>query len=227
MTRHADALFAALGPVVDGLARTFGRSCEVVLHDYRAPDRSVVAVAGDVTGRRPGDAMSQIGLRVLAAGDDARNDLNYVTRTQTGRLLKCSTMPLHDEDGHLIGALCVNIDTTALTAASAVLADLAGSSATATPTSPTSPTSTTFSGDLEELIDSVLAAAQRDFGAPPEGLPRTQRLQLLEALKTAGVFALRGAPVRVAARLGISRAALYKDLRSLDEHDSAAERSRS
>ncbi|WP_232241501.1 helix-turn-helix domain-containing protein [Kutzneria sp. 744] len=32
-----------------------------------------------------------------------------------------------------------------------------------------------------------------------------------------GIFALRGAPARVAARLGISRAALYNDLATIKE----------
>ncbi|MFD9026830.1 PAS domain-containing protein, partial [Streptomyces parvulus] len=41
-----DAVLAALRPVVDGIAATFGPVCEAVLHDYRDPERSVVAVAG-------------------------------------------------------------------------------------------------------------------------------------------------------------------------------------
>jgi predicted transcriptional regulator YheO len=45
-----DGILAALVPVVDGLAATFGGSCEVVLHDYRRPEASVVAVGGKLTG---------------------------------------------------------------------------------------------------------------------------------------------------------------------------------
>ena len=40
-----DAILAALTPVVDGIAATFGPVCDVVLHDYRKPGESVVAVA--------------------------------------------------------------------------------------------------------------------------------------------------------------------------------------
>ncbi|CAM5549460.1 hypothetical protein STENM327S_04056 [Streptomyces tendae] len=32
-----DAVLAALRPVVDGIAATFGPVCEAVLHDYRRP----------------------------------------------------------------------------------------------------------------------------------------------------------------------------------------------
>jgi YheO-like PAS domain-containing protein len=99
----ADAILAALRPVVDGLAATFGPSCEVVLHDYRQGEQSVVAVTGTVTGRKVGGALSAIGLSVLARGDAAENDVSYLTRTPDGRTVKPSTMPLRDSSGHVSG----------------------------------------------------------------------------------------------------------------------------
>ncbi|MEV6598278.1 PAS domain-containing protein [Actinoplanes sp. NPDC051346] len=210
MTDSADAIFAALRPVVEGLAQTFGRSCEVVLHDYRDEEHSVVAVGGQVTGRSTGDAMSQIGLRMLAAGDAAANEINYLTRTADGRTLKCSTLPLRDEDGTLIGALCINIDVTALRHASAVLADLAGAAFTPA-------TTTNFSGDLDQVVASLVEDAERARGMSVGAMGKPGRLEVVRALHDAGVFSLRGAPARVAARLGISRAALYNDLAQIKE----------
>ncbi|ROP41618.1 PAS domain-containing protein [Saccharothrix texasensis] len=78
----ADAVLAAVKGAVPGLAATFGRSCEVVLHDYRQPDRPVVAVAGD----------------------EAVERLDHPTRTSDGRLVKSSTVPLRDERGAVFGA---------------------------------------------------------------------------------------------------------------------------
>ncbi|SDF79068.1 Predicted transcriptional regulator YheO, contains PAS and DNA-binding HTH domains [Lentzea fradiae] len=208
----ADAVFAALTPVIEGLAATFGRSCEVVLHDYRDPERSVVAVAGSVTGRQPGDAMSEIGLRVLAAGDDARNEVGYVTRAQDGRLLKCTTLPLRDVDGMLIGALCVNIDMTSINRAAGVLTDLLGLS---TVDESTSNVTTNFSGDLDQVVDSLIERAERAHAVPVTALGREERVALVRSLHDAGVFSLRGAPGRIAKRLGISRTGLYNDLAEL------------
>jgi predicted transcriptional regulator YheO len=199
-----------LRPVIDGLAESFGSTCEVVLHDYTDPSASVVAVAGNVTGRQPGDAMSEIGLRVLAAGAAAKNDVNYLVRTADGRALKCSTFPLHDSHGELIGALCVNIDVTALSRARDVLADLAGEASRP-------PHTVNFSGDVDGLIDSVVDAAEARTALPVSRLARPGRLQVVRSLQEAGVFALRGAPGRVASRLGISRAALYADLSALSD----------
>ncbi|MFD9698854.1 transcriptional regulator [Lentzea sp. NPDC059081] len=206
----ADAVFAAMSPVIEGIAATFGRSCEVVLHDYRDPERSVVAVAGSVTGREVGDAMSEIGLRVLAAGDDARNEVGYVTRAQDGRLLKCTTLPLRDVDGTLIGALCVNIDLSAINRATGVLSDLLGLSSVED-----SGTTTNFSGDLDQVVDSLVERAERTHAVPVTALGREDRLALVRSLNEAGVFGLRGAPGRIAKRLGISRTGLYNDLAEL------------
>ena len=217
MTGTADAVFAALTPVVDGIAATFGRSCEVVLHDYRDPERSVVAVAGAVTGRGSGDAMSEIGMRVLAKGADAGNEVGYLTRTPDGRMLKCTTLPLRDSEGTLIGALCINIDISAITHAAGVLTDLVG--LTVAPT--VEPVATTdFSGDLDQVVESLVARAERAHAVPAVALGRDHRLELVRVLHEAGVFALRGAPARVARRLGISRTGLYNDLAAVKKDGS-------
>ena len=210
----ADAILHALKAVVPGLAATFGRSCEVVLHDYRRPDQSVVAVAGEVTGRRVGGAMSEIGLAVLARGNDAGDELNYLTRTPDGRLVKSSTMPLRDEHGDVFGALCVNLDVTALRQVGDLLADLAGADVKRA--------TTTFTDDIDEVVDAVVRAEAS--GRPVAGLAKPERLRLLRALDRRGVFHLRGAAPKVAARLGISRASLYADLAACRSENTDEER---
>jgi predicted transcriptional regulator YheO len=91
-----DFVLAAPSPVLDGPAATFGPHREVVPHDYRRPDGSVVAVSGEVTGRAPGGAMSPLGLDPLAQEHAARDQVNYLTRTEPGRVIKASTMLLRD-----------------------------------------------------------------------------------------------------------------------------------
>ncbi|MFC8103623.1 transcriptional regulator [Streptomyces sp. NPDC057363] len=201
-----NSVLAALRPVVDGIAATFGPVCEVVLHDYRRPERSVVAVAGSVTGRTVGGAMSEIGMRVLARGDEARDELNYVTRTGDGTLLKSSTMVLRDSTGAVFGALCVNLDVTAVDRAQALLGALAGAAG-----APADPPATTFGDDIDAVVDAILDAhplRDRSWAA----LDRAQRLALFRDLDGRGVFAVRRSVEQVAARLGISRASAYNYL---------------
>lgn len=207
---NADAIFAAIIPTIDGIAATFGQSCEVLVHDYRDPEHSVVAVAGSLTGRRVGSPMSEIGLRVLARGQDAENEINYLTRTPDGRVLKCSTMPLHDSDGSLIGALCINVDVTALRYAADVLADLTGASTDTTEV-------TTFAADFDDIVDGLIRQEETERAKPVSALTRSERMEFLRSLQAKGLFEVRGSAPRIAKRFGISRAALYNDLRALRE----------
>ncbi|MFI1561898.1 transcriptional regulator [Streptomyces sp. NPDC020490] len=202
-----DAILAALRPVVAGLAATFGPVCEAVLHDYRRPERSVVALAGEVTGRRVGGAMSEIGLRMIARGDDARDELNYVTRTRTGALVKSSTILLRDSTRAVFGALCLNVDITAVRQAHALLGALAGAGGGA----PDTPV-TTFAGDIDSVVDAVLDAHRPVGGGAWAGLDRAGRLDLFHSLDEHGVFAVRHSVEQVATRLGISRASAYSYL---------------
>ncbi|WP_432155270.1 MULTISPECIES: helix-turn-helix transcriptional regulator [unclassified Streptomyces] len=206
MAREAerDAILAAVRPVVEGIAATFGPLCEVVLHDYRRPEASVVAVAGSVTGRAVGGAMSEIGMRVLARGDTAADELNYLTRTPRGDLVKASTMVLRDSSGTVFGALCVNVDVTALDRARSLLGSLAGAADRAADAP-----ETTFGDDIDSVVDALLDRHLSPHDRAWTALDRAERIALFRGLDTHGVFAVRRSVEQVAARLGISRASAY------------------
>ncbi|WJV50414.1 helix-turn-helix transcriptional regulator [Streptomyces flavofungini] len=207
--QERNAILAALVPVADGIAATFGSLCEVVVHDYRRPEESVVSIAGAVTGRSVGGAMSAIGMGMLARGDEAGDELNYLTRTQDGKLVKSSTMLLRDSDGAVFGALCVNLDITAVQQVGSLIGELAGVVA------PTEVPTTTF-GDSAEVVDAVVGsfvdAYQLKRSRPWDELDRAERVELFRGLDERGVFAVRRAVPQVAERLGISRASAYSYL---------------
>ncbi|MGA4843666.1 helix-turn-helix transcriptional regulator [Streptomyces sp. G45] len=205
-----DAILAAVAPVAEGIAATFGSMCEVVVHDYRRPEKSVVSVAGTVTGRGVGGAMSEIGLGLLARGDAAADELNYLTRTQDGKLLKSSTMLLRDSGGAVFGAVCVNLDITAVHQAGALIGELAGVTGPSSP--PAGVPTTTFGDDVGAVVDALVDRFQLDRRGTWAELDRAARLDLFRGLDARGVFAVRHAVPQVAARLGISRASAYNYL---------------
>ncbi|WP_055490876.1 transcriptional regulator [Streptomyces sp. TP-A0356] len=213
-----DAIIAALTPVIDGIAATLGSFCEVVIHDFRRPERSVVALAGSVTGRGVGGAMSEIGMNILAAGDQAHDELNYITRTQDGKMVKSSTMVLRDSSGTVFGALCINLDVTAVNQVHALVGELAGVG----PATRALPV-TTFGDDIGAVLDAIVDARQLRQSKPWAQLGRAERLELFRDLDRRGVFAVRGAVQQVATRLGISRASAYNYLAAARTHDDGAD----
>ncbi|MEU6367008.1 PAS domain-containing protein [Streptomyces sp. NPDC046931] len=202
-----DAVIAALTPVIDGIAATLGSFCEVVIHDFRRPEHSIVALAGSVTGRGLGGSMSEIGMHLLARGDQARDELNYLTRTRDGKMVKSSTMVLRDSSGTVFGALCVNLDITTLNQVHALVGEIAGVAA-----SPAAVPTTTFGDDIGAVLDAIVDEHQLRQNKPWAQLGRGERLQLFRDLDRRGVFAVRGAVQQVAARLGVSRASAYNYL---------------
>jgi len=208
-TRPIDDYLAVVRPVLDLIAKSLGDRCEVVLHDFRDPDRSIVEIVGNVTDRKPGGSVSQIGLAILAAGDDAEPQYSYVTRAPNGRVLKSSTLPLRDPDGHVFGALCINLDVTDLRLLARTLDDLAGSEMPPVPV--------TFDSDIGHVIADVINDEEVTLRQPLNRLDRQERLGLLRRLDARGVFSLQRAVPQVAEHLGISRATLYTDLREVRE----------
>jgi predicted transcriptional regulator YheO len=203
---EADRVLATARSLVTGIQATFGRICEVVLHDFRRGDHSVVAIAGDVTHRGVGSPVSAIGLSLLRQGEAAQDRLNYVTRLPDGRVMKSSTMLLRLADGKVTGALCINLDVTQLRMASMLLSEVIGESGKE---SAAEPHPVTFGSDAETVIESVLAEVEGQLGKPLTQLATAEWLSVFKALDDRGVFQLRRAASLLAGRLGISRASVY------------------
>ncbi len=202
LTRSVDDYFAVLKPILEGIAHTFGRGCEVVLHDFRDPEHSIVAIAGEVTQRHVGGSVTQIGMSLLAQGSNAENQFNYITRAPNGRALKSSTVLLRDIDGQVFGAFCINFDITDFRRMSEVITDLTG------PNEAT-PTPVTFVDDIDQVIQAVVSEEEAMYGRTVERMNKQDRLAIFRSLDRRGVFALQRSVPHVAECLGISRATAY------------------
>jgi predicted transcriptional regulator YheO len=204
--------FAAIRPLVPAIAATFGPLCEVVLHDFSRPENSIIEIAGVLTERHIGGSVSQLGLKIMGAGDDAEDQYNYITRAPNGRVLKSTTVPLRDHEGHVFGALCINVDITDLRRVSDVLDGLVGSVAREQPPHPIG-----FFDDIDEVLGEVIEEIQTAVGRPLDRLDRETRLEILRALDQRGVFSLQRSVPQVADRLGVSRPTIYSYLRQIRE----------
>jgi predicted transcriptional regulator YheO len=198
-------------PLVEGLANTFGKNCEVVLHDVRNPDHSIVAIAnGHVTNRTVGGPMSEYGLEALRKGDFSNHKINYMKKTNDGRIVKSTSLYIKDENQHIIGYLCINYDISELKVVKSILNDFMSISESQSDAI-TDSYGDTVNDVLERIVDKTLEAT----GKPAAFLSKEEKVNMVQLLESKGVFLVKGAIDYVAKILCVSRYTIYNYLEEI------------
>ena len=195
-------------PLVEGIANTFGKNCEVVLHDVRNPQSSIVAIAnGHVSGRIVGGPMSEYGLANLRKGDFCKHKVNYMKKTADGRVLKSSSIYIKDENDKLIGFLCINYDISEITIVKNLISDF-----------------TSFESEIDfveednkgntvnDVLNSIVDKTIEGVGKPVAYMSKDEKVHIVELLDEKGVFLIKGAIDYVAKVLCVSRYTIYNYL---------------
>lgn len=215
---QVDATLALFRPLVDAIGKTIGPHCEVVLHDLRDPEHSIVAIAnGAVTNRRMGGPViggpsKDVALKLLDSGMRASTlSVGYKTHTRDGRELRSTSLVLRTPDGKPAIALCLNVDLSAVTMARSLLDEILKSVQA----------EGDASRDVAEQIEVSEVAAQviqetlHEIGRPPEFMDRESRLRAVRLMQERGLFLIRGGVERAAAALKISKFTLYSYLKEV------------
>lgn len=207
-----DEVFSLLARVGDAVVTTVGPHSEVVVHDLRDPEHTVVAISGNLTRRSVGSPVPDPELlpENLNRFD---SDLHlYRTETPFGKTLLSSTVWVRDRIGHIVGALCINMDFADIRAARDLL------ERTLTPDTTGSEKSlSTFATSGEDFVTVALNQALTDLQKEKHQLEKDDKVLVIARLRDAGVFSLRRSSELVAAELGISRASVYSYLKDLRE----------
>lgn len=193
-------------PMADMIAATFGKHCEVVIHDLSIPQNSVIyAVNNHVTGRQVGQSFDHLIKQVLLS-KKFKGDMtaNYKTMTEDGREVKSSTALIRDESNEVIGALCVNVDLTAMGPMKAFLDEFLSTA---------EETQEPESAPVENVVEIVDNLIEKIIGqADTASMKRQEKIRLIEFMEAKGVFLIKGAIDKVADRLGISKVTVYSYL---------------
>ena len=205
----------SLMPIVDALAETLGKNCEVVLHDLRNPEHSIIKIANNhLTGRDLGSPATDFVLSLLNKKDLEKDYfVGYSTKTKTGNELKSTTVFIRNAKNKIIGALCINIDLTPYRSLRNVLDEICFIS----PNHPEKPPREKFAPNTDTLINDVLGQSIRKIGKPVSNMGKQEKLRLISELKEKGIFLIRGAAKRVSKELGVSLPTVYKYLEEIND----------
>lgn len=215
-----DRVLEMLRPLVEAVGRTVGSHCEVVLHDLRRPERSIVAISnGAVSGRRVGGPViggptKDVALKTLDAKlKESTLSIGYKTETRDGRELRSTSLVMRTPEGKPVIAFCINVDLSTLIMAGRLLDDISKFTSADGERSTDDHTQT----EVPEIIAQMIKEAVAEVGKPAKFMEREDRLHAVRLMHDRGLFFIRGGVERAADALGISRFTLYgylKEIRS-------------
>jgi predicted transcriptional regulator YheO len=197
-------IFDLLTRLTKTLGELLGQSTEVVLHDLRKADSTIVAISNpQLTGRKIGDTLDNLGLHLFESHnfDDMAN---YETRTKTGKVLRSCSVFVRDDEGTAIGALCVNQDMSALLKLREWLDQALETS------KPVGEVHT--DNNVEDVLSQLIDDAIRSTGKAASEFTREDKIAVISYLDARGAFLIRYSMEKVASLLGISKFSIYNYL---------------
>jgi len=210
--------------VVDGIATIFGKNCEVVLHDLRNPDLSIVAIAnGHVTGRKIGDSVvgapsEDKGLRTIIDQDETQNIVSdCITHTRDGRRLKSTTIVFRNFKGTPKVALCLNLDLTEFTRAEELLTEICMNAEKIGPEKPGSGSEKhdSLGQDVGTIMQNIVEEAISGIQKPFRLAEKAEKIKVIKIMRERGLFLLKGGVDYAAGILDISRFTVYNYLKEI------------
>ncbi len=205
-------------PIMRGMKELIGNNIEFILHDLSSPQSSVAVVVGNITNRHVGAPSTNVVIEALKKyGDDAQDILGYSSVSKDGRTLRSSTIFIRDENGHIVGCFCFNVDLTDYYIAENLLKNFCTLNSMEEKGS-----QEVFAQDIGEVAEEIVQYEINKFGKPVPMMNRNEKLQLIEILDAKGVFDVKGSPEMVARYLGASVFTVYnymKQIRSSSKAD--------
>ena len=192
-------ILKAFIPTANLIQKSSPFACEVVLHDLSNPQRSVVYVAGDVTGRKVGQSFDHLVSEVLNSKNFKDDYVANYFFAKDEKLVKSSTAFIRDEHGEIIGAICVNVDASVAKS----LFEMAGNFLKTSENEPKSEQNDDVTKIVLNLIDKIIAKNEG------KKLKKEQKLELVGVMNEKGIFNIKGAIEVVASKLNVSKITIY------------------
>lgn len=211
---------------MDFLGKVLGPDFEIALHEIDTENQSIIAIAnGHVSGRGVGAPITDLGLQMIKNKIYEKNDyiLNYKGISRTGKILRSSTIFIKDDDGSLLGMLCINFDDSRYLNISRQVLQLCQSHFSSqddltllSEPNTLSDAVENFPETLKEVIETVLNDYLKTHNIPGDRLTQTEKIQIVDLLNQKGIFLLKGSVSQVSKKLHCSEPTVYRYLGTIN-----------
>jgi predicted transcriptional regulator YheO len=193
-------------PVAEMIAQTFGKHCEVIIHDFSNPQNSVIYTCNNtVTNRQVGESFTEYFIKEVLLSRKFHDDCsaNYMMKGKDGQIIKSSTALIRNNEGKVLGAMCVNIDISCIATVMNQFSDMFGVEDTYTNTD----NEVEVVPHIKEIVDDIIDKTIGDQDV--NNMSREKRIELIKFMNSKGIFLIKGSTDKVADRMNISRVTVY------------------
>ena len=195
------------------IAEKFSPYLEVIIHDLKDPEHSIIAIFNNhITGRKIGDGTSDIGYKKLA-NELPDKIVNYENTSPSGAKLKSSSLTIRNGHGKIIGSMAFNFDLTPFENVQEFFNTITKTSKSKLDDFPKQEQFFVWSvrDDLEQALNKYIIAN----GLQGKALTRKDKLNVVVLMKKEGHIKKRGAMSILSELLAITRPTLYKYLKDI------------
>ncbi|HGN1705123.1 TPA: transcriptional regulator [Providencia rettgeri] len=194
-------LLAQIEVIAKGLSETLSPFCEVVVHDLKKPECSIISIHNNLSGRQIGEPTTELGHARIESADFPSIIANYTNQFSDGRPVKSTSIGIKDETGQYVAALCLNLDMTLFRGMQSMLSQFIDVK--------NSPIKEHIEPNGTEAIRYRIDQYAATLAATPRTLKVDERKNLIEILRSEGLLDVKKSMETVAQHLGISRASVY------------------
>lgn len=203
---HDDTVLQRATDFAEAVGKMLSPVLEVAVHDLRTPDQSIIAIHnGHVTGRKVGDGATELGRRRLQGEDIPDKMIGYANESPTGQKMKSSSLAIRNDDGELIGAICLNLDISFFNRFEKFIGQLTSTYDDEHIENGEDFGKTTPREDIQDAIEELLI----ERGWTTRRLSNDEKRKVVEHLYRQGHFKKRGAVTIIADELSLVRSSVY------------------
>ncbi len=198
-----------LEKLAKGISKHFGENCEIAVHDLKEDEEATIKIIenGYVTNRKVGDSISEIGLKILSEKSTTSDKIGYLARTKDGRLLKCSSLVIRDQNKDPYALFCINYDITTMSMASSSINEFIKIE-----TNVNTEEVDTIVDNVNDLLDLLLEESCKHVGKPVCAMTKEEKVDGIKYLNEKGAFLIKKSSDKVSSYYDISKYTLYNYL---------------
>ena len=208
--------------LVPFIGKALGENVEVALHDLSAENGEIIAIYnGEMSGRKIGDPLTSLGEHILETKQYLHKEYvtNYKSLSNSGKVLRSSSYFIKDDNHHLIGMLCLNVNISDYEYLNATIQRILGIDMQENLEYKREAPIEILSNSLEMTISQSVANALKEMGYPnyiEHGrLNADEKMMIIRMLNEQGIFNVKGAIPIVAKELSSSEPTIYRYLKKI------------